>query len=48
MKALPPNDRPREKLLRLGAAGLGDNELIAIVVGSGSRTLMPWNSPTRF
>jgi DNA repair protein RadC len=37
MKALSPNDRPREKLLRLGPAGLGDNELIAVVVGSGSR-----------
>ena len=37
MKALSINDRPREKLFRLGAAGLGDNELIAIVVGSGSR-----------
>jgi DNA repair protein RadC len=37
MKALSVNDRPREKLFRLGAAGLGDNELIAIVVGSGSR-----------
>ena len=36
MKALSPNDRPREKLLRLGATGLGDNELMAIVVGSGS------------
>src|SRR4051812_45786875 len=37
MKALALNDRPREKLFRLGASGLGDNELIAIVVGSGSR-----------
>jgi DNA repair protein RadC len=37
MKALSVQDRPREKLLRLGAAGLGDNELVAIVVGSGSR-----------
>src|SRR5689334_11004730 len=37
MKALPLNDRPREKLFRVGAAGLGDNELIAIIVGSGSR-----------
>ena len=37
MKALSVHDRPREKLLRLGAAGLGDNELVAIVVGSGSR-----------
>lgn len=37
MKALSVNDRPREKLFRLGVTGLGDNELIAIVVGSGSR-----------
>jgi len=37
MKTLSIHDRPREKLLRLGAAGLGDNELVAIVVGSGSR-----------
>jgi DNA repair protein RadC len=37
MKALSVNDRPREKLCRLGAAALGDNELVAIVVGSGSR-----------
>jgi DNA repair protein RadC len=37
MKALSVNDRPREKLFRLGAAGLGDNELVAIVLGSGSR-----------
>lgn len=38
MKTLSTRDRPREKLLRLGAAGLGDNELVAIVVGSGSRS----------
>jgi DNA repair protein RadC len=37
MKSLSVHDRPREKLLRLGAAGLGDNELVAVVVGSGSR-----------
>ncbi|MSO56252.1 MAG: DNA repair protein RadC [Acidobacteria bacterium] len=37
MKALSPNDRPREKLFRLGASGLGDNELVAIVLGNGSR-----------
>jgi DNA repair protein RadC len=30
-------DRPREKLGRLGAASLGDNELLALVVGSGTR-----------
>jgi DNA repair protein RadC len=38
MKALSVNDRPREKLFRLGAAGLGDNELVAIVLGNGSRS----------
>jgi DNA repair protein RadC len=37
MKELSVGDRPREKLARLGAAALGDNELLAIVVGSGSR-----------
>jgi DNA repair protein RadC len=37
MKAVAPHDRPREKLERLGAAGLGDNELLALVLGSGSR-----------
>jgi DNA repair protein RadC len=37
MKALSVNDRPREKLFRLGAAGLGDNELMAIVLGNGTR-----------
>jgi DNA repair protein RadC len=30
-------DRPREKLVRLGAAGLGDNELLAILIGNGFR-----------
>lgn len=37
MKAIAPHDRPREKLERLGAAALGDNELLALVLGSGSR-----------
>lgn len=35
MKELAPADRPREKLLRHGAAALGDNELVALVLGSG-------------
>ena len=35
MKAIAEHDRPREKLARLGAAGLGDNELVAIVLGQG-------------
>jgi DNA repair protein RadC len=37
MKAVAPHDRPREKLERLGPGALGDNELLALVLGSGSR-----------
>jgi DNA repair protein RadC len=37
MKDLSPDDRPREKLSRHGATALGDNELIALVIGNGSR-----------
>jgi DNA repair protein RadC len=35
MKDLALHDRPREKLARVGAAALGDNELLAVVLGSG-------------
>lgn len=35
MKTVAPHDRPREKLQRLGASTLGDNELVAIVLGQG-------------
>lgn len=35
MKTVATNDRPREKLERLGAAALGDNELLAIVLSHG-------------
>jgi DNA repair protein RadC len=39
MKTVAPHDRPREKLDRVGVGGLGDNELLAIVLGHGiSRT----------
>jgi DNA repair protein RadC len=37
MKNVSPDDRPREKLLRHGASALGDNELVALVLGSGCR-----------
>jgi len=37
MKELTPGDRPREKLLAHGAHALGDNELVALVVGNGCR-----------
>lgn len=30
-------DRPREKLARAGVAALGDGELVALVIGSGTR-----------
>jgi DNA repair protein RadC len=35
MKTVALHDRPREKLQRLGAAALGDNELVAVILGSG-------------
>ena len=35
MKRLAPADRPREKLARAGATALGDNELIAVILGQG-------------
>ena len=35
MKTVAAHDRPREKLERLGASSLGDNELVAIVLGQG-------------
>jgi len=37
MKSVAPHDRPREKLERVGPAGLGDNELLAVVLGQGRR-----------
>ena len=37
MKAIAAADRPREKLVRVGADALGDNELVAVVLGSGQR-----------
>lgn len=38
MRALAPEDRPREKLLELGPASLGVNELLAVLLGSGTRS----------
>jgi DNA repair protein RadC len=37
MKELSPDDRPREKLLHHGVSALGDNELLALVLGHGSK-----------
>lgn len=38
MATVPVVDRPREKLLRVGAEALGDTELIALLLGSGTRS----------
>jgi DNA repair protein RadC len=38
-RELAVRDRPREKLVRHGPGSLGDNELLAIVLGHGSRGL---------
>jgi DNA repair protein RadC len=37
MTSVPVMDRPREKLARAGAEALGDNELLALVIGAGTR-----------
>jgi DNA repair protein RadC len=37
MHEVEPHDRPREKLARGGVALLGDNELLAVVLGHGSQ-----------
>ncbi len=37
LAGLAPRDRPREKLLRAGADTLGDNELVAVLLGTGLR-----------
>ena len=36
IQQLPEADRPREKLLRKGAAALSDQELLAVLLGKGS------------
>lgn len=37
IKHLSPDDRPREKLMEKGRASLSDAEILAILIGSGSR-----------
>ena len=37
VRDLPVEDRPRERLARLGAGALSNRELVAVLVGSGSR-----------
>ena len=37
IKDIPKQERPREKLLKNGAAGLSNTELIALLIGSGTQ-----------
>jgi DNA repair protein RadC len=37
LTTMSPSDRPREKLLRVGVEALGDNELLALILGSGTQ-----------
>lgn len=39
IKSLAPDDRPREKLLEKGKSSLSNAEIIAILIGSGTREL---------
>ena len=45
MTSVPVDDRPREKLARLGVEGLGDNELLALLIGSGTRARSALTGP---
>lgn len=36
IKDIPKQDRPREKLVRMGAAALSDQELLAVLLGKGT------------
>ncbi len=36
LRDMPPEERPREKLARLGASELGNHELLAVILGRGS------------
>jgi DNA repair protein RadC len=37
LRDMPAEDRPRERLARVGPGGLSNRELVALLVGSGSR-----------
>ncbi|MDY0267259.1 MAG: DNA repair protein RadC [Methanimicrococcus sp.] len=39
IKDLPESERPRERLLKYGADALSDAELLAIIIGSGTREM---------
>ena len=37
IKEMPMDDRPREKMLLYGARSLSNSDLLALVIGSGTR-----------
>lgn len=39
IQQIPAHDRPREKLLARGAQALSDQELLAVLLGSGTKTI---------
>ena len=39
IKEMPPSLQPREKMLNLGASTLSESELLAIIIGMGTRNL---------
>ncbi len=47
VKDWPAEERPREKLLSLGAEALSDAELLAVLVRSGMPGHTPWANTAR-
>ena len=39
MKDIPENERPRERLINVGAENLSDEELLAIVLKTGTKNM---------
>ena len=37
IKSIPVNDRPRERLMEKGSTSLSNEELLAIILGSGNK-----------
>ena len=40
IKELPSEERPREKLIQFGAGALSNAELLAILIGTGTRNFI--------
>ena len=46
MKDIPENERPRERLINVGAENLSDEELLAIVLKTGTKNMSVKNLAT--